>query len=261
MIRKNDEHQSESFQPIAVSAPSTNPLLFKLRCLVDLQLGTIDKFLRPAMARLRGDVLDIGAGKSPWREYLPSSAKYHGIDIESAADFGMQSAGAEITYYDGKSMPYADAAFDAAICVEVLEHVENPESFLAEIARVLKDEAPLLLTVPWSARRHYIPHDYHRFTRERLKVLLETSGFAAVEIRERGNDIGVIANKLVVMTARLLKPRRLSHLFWSLPLALFGMAITCAFLIAAHVSEALDMGSKEDPLGYFVTAVRAGRHF
>lgn len=37
------------------------------------------------------------------------------------------------------------------------------------------------------------------------------------------------------------------------------MTVACLFLIAAHVSEALDMGSKEDPLGYFVTAVRANR--
>lgn len=154
MTHQTGKHQDENFQPIAVIAPSRNPLLFKLRCLVDLQLGTINKFLRPAIAQLKGDVLDVGAGNSPWREYLSGAATYHGVDVGDAADYGMRSNNKAIIYYDGTHMPYSDAAFDAAICVEVLEHVAQPELFLTEIARVLKDKAPLLLTVPWSARRH-----------------------------------------------------------------------------------------------------------
>ena len=42
----------EAFQPISVKPPSANPVAFALRCLVDLQLGTIVEHLRPAMAGL-----------------------------------------------------------------------------------------------------------------------------------------------------------------------------------------------------------------
>ena len=41
---------NEAFQPISVKPPSANPAGFALRCLVDLQLATIAKPLRPAMA-------------------------------------------------------------------------------------------------------------------------------------------------------------------------------------------------------------------
>jgi SAM-dependent methyltransferase len=250
---------SESFKPIAVRPPSDNPLLFRLRCLVDLQLGSIVKQLRPALAAMNGRVLDVGAGESPWREWLPADAAYHGIDIGHAADFGMHAGRQDITYYDGTVMPFDDAAFDGAICIEVLEHARDPELCLSEIARVLKDRAPVLLSVPWSARRHHVPHDYHRFTRERLDMLFRDSGFEDIEISERGTDLGAIASKLVVLCARLVPRKAGLDVLWKLPLALLCAPLTLGFLGAAHVSERFGWGAKEDPLGYFVKARRAAR--
>jgi 2-polyprenyl-3-methyl-5-hydroxy-6-metoxy-1,4-benzoquinol methylase len=249
--------QLENFKPISVKAPSSNKTLFRLRCLVDLQLSTIVRYLQPAMAALDGKVLDVGAGESPWREWLPPSAVYYGIDIGNAEEFGMQPAREGVTYYDGRSIPFPDGTFDGAICIEVLEHVEDPDSLVAEIARCLRSDAALLLTVPWSARRHHVPHDYHRFTRERLLRLLEANSFTKIEIVERGSDISAIASKLVVLSLRL-TPRR-NHLLqqlWMLPLFLLLIPVTAAFLVSAHLAELLGTGAKEDPLGYFVRAVR-----
>ena len=246
----------EAFQPISVKSQSSNPLLFWVRCLVDLQLGTIVKYLRPSMAALRGRILDVGAGESPWKEWLSPQCQYQGIDVANAAEYGMHASRADIVYYDGKVIPFPDASFDGAICIEVLEHVERPEESVAEIARVLREGAVLLLTVPWSARRHHIPHDYHRFTRERIGSLLAEHGFAEMEIRERGNDVGAIASKLIVLEIRLLRPKRAVDGVWSLPLALLAAPVVTAMIVAAHVSDAMGMGSKEDPLGYFARAVR-----
>jgi SAM-dependent methyltransferase len=249
----------EALQPISVKPPSKNLLLFFVRCFVDLQLGTITKYLRPAMEDLRGGVIDIGAGESPWREWLPSNCKYYGLDVSSSNEFGMSEQDNNIHLYDGGIMPFADASFDSAICIEVLEHAENPDQLIAEIARILKDRSLLLLTVPWSARRHHIPHDYHRFTRERLSQLFQQHGFVEVEILERGNDISAIANKLIVLTIRLLRPNRLSKVIWTLPLAFFVAPMAGVMLFTAHISMLLGLGSKEDPLGYFVKATRSER--
>jgi SAM-dependent methyltransferase len=247
---------NERFKPIPVVRPSHNPLLFRVRCWVDLQLGSIVKPLRPAMADLRGDVLDVGAGESPWREWLPTEATYYGIDVQTAAEYGM-SRQPDVVYYDGRTIPYPAARFDGAICIEVLEHVEDPVPFLAEIARVLKPCSTLLLTMPWSARRHHVPHDYQRFTREKLQLVLQQAGFAQVDIAERGNDLSAIASKLVVLTIRLAKPQAPATMAWCLPLALLVAPMTIAMLAASHVSEVLGLGAKEDPLGYFVLARRA----
>ncbi|WP_183036560.1 class I SAM-dependent methyltransferase [Cupriavidus sp. UME77] len=250
---------TEVFQPISVKPPSSNRFLFAVRCLVDLQLGSIVKYLRPSISCLHGDVLDVGAGESPWREWLPNDCRYRGLDVGESATFGMRANRPDITYYDGKSMPFSDSSFDGVMCIEVLEHAEEPELVVEEIARILKDEATLLLSVPWSARRHHIPHDYHRFTRERLEGLLSSHGFAAIKIIERGNDVGAIASKLIVLTIRLLKPVRKTSLIWTLPLSIpTGLTAAC-MLFAAHISDRLGLGSQEDPLGYFVTAVREAR--
>jgi SAM-dependent methyltransferase len=247
----------EKFQPISVKPPSRNPILFWIRCQVDLQLGTIVKYLRPAMSALKGDILDVGAGESPWREWMALGCHYHGIDVERSSEYGMNTNREDITYYDGKTMPFPTARFDGAICIEVLEHVENPDEFISEISRVLKNGSTLLLSTPWSARRHHIPHDYHRFTREKLAKLFEENGFTHINIQERGNDIGAIASKLIVLTIRLLKPSNIVDVVWSLPMAAILAPVVIAMLVAAHISDAIGLGSKEDPLGYFVRAVRS----
>ncbi len=38
----------------------------------------------------------------------------------------------------GETLPYADASFDAVVCVDVLEHVQDLDQVLAEVTRVLK---------------------------------------------------------------------------------------------------------------------------
>lgn len=252
-------HRQEGFQPIAVESPAARPLLFAMRCLVDLQLCTIVKELRPAIAQVKGSVLDVGAGQSPWRAWLPPAAKYQGIDVGYASEFGMDGGLPDVVYYDGRVMPFGEALFDCALCVEVLEHSEDPELLISEIARVLRPGGTLLLTVPWSARQHHLPHDYHRFSRGRLEALLGKYGFTELDIRERGNDISAIANKLTVLTIGLLRPpplRKILHTFWKYPLGMLCGVMSVGFIVAAHLSIALGMGATEDPLGYFVRATR-----
>lgn len=38
----------------------------------------------------------------------------------------------------GEALPFADAYFDVVVCMDVLEHVQDPEKLLAEISRCLK---------------------------------------------------------------------------------------------------------------------------
>ena len=47
----------------------------------------------------------------------------------------------------GERLPLADASFDLVIAWDVVEHVQNPEQLLAELARVLRPGGRVLLTV------------------------------------------------------------------------------------------------------------------
>lgn len=187
----------------------------------------------------------------PYRTCLPPSLSYTGVDVAQADAFAMRASDRVVTF-DGVSIPFGDASFDTILCTEVLEHAAAPEALIAEIERVLKPGGTLLATVPFSARVHYAPYDFHRFTKFALKRMF--ASFKDVRIEERGNDIAVIANKLIVVALRMLRPSRWSLVHWPLLLLLLPLAL--AFLLVAHLTLALDLGSKDDPLGYSIVAVR-----
>jgi len=247
-------NKSESFKPISVKSPSVNPLFFWFRCIIDLQLKTIVSFLRPALKQLGGNILDVGAGESPWLKWIFKKASYVGVDLESATDFGMTTVRKNIIYYDGQNLPFDSESFDVVLCVEVLEHVENPVSFIREIVRVLCPGGRLILTIPFSARRHHIPNDYQRFTREGLHLLLSLSKLSEINIKERGNDICVIANKITVLILCLVKPKHLWQIIYKWPISIMLLPILLISIFMAHLSLFFGFGSKEDPLGYYVEA-------
>ncbi len=73
------------------------------------------------------------------------------------------------------ALPFADEAFDAAICESVLEHVPDPWAVASELHRVLKSAGVIRVDAPFIAPFHAFPDHYHNFTRTGLDRLL--SGF------------------------------------------------------------------------------------
>ena len=90
-------------------------------------------------------VLDVGCGGG----YLPEaltlfSDQVSGLDASHgslvAAHAHALETGQRIAYQVGRaeSLPFADGTFDLVTCCDVLEHVDDLDRVLAEIARVLK---------------------------------------------------------------------------------------------------------------------------
>src|SRR5216683_2623062 len=192
------------------------------------QTGTLEEF-KPIPIRHSGGVLDVGCGEMPFRRLLPPDCLYTGLDIPQSDDFGMRRH-PEIVDFDGRNIPFANSSFDHILCTEVLEHAEDPEKLIAEMYRVLRSGGTLVATVPFAARVHHTPHDYHRFTRYRLVRMFP--GFEGVAVEERGDDLAVIANKLVVVCMRLAKPSRP----WLLPLLLLAGPAAILSVGLAHLS-------------------------
>jgi SAM-dependent methyltransferase len=250
---------TEGFQPRAHWAPTTplRRLLFLLRLAADLQTNSIYRDLRRELAGFSGRLLDVGCGNSPFRHLLsPATSRYQGVDVAAAANFGYKNP--DTVYYDGHVLPFPDASFDAVLCTEVLEHIADPAETIREIHRVLKPAGRLVLTIPWSARFHYQPLDYHRYTPSMLTQLF--AAFPTLEVRPRGTDLSSIASKVVVAYARnvlALKPVGLTGwLFWPVRLlvtvAAFPLLLLALFL--GHCGVQWALGSNDDPLGYTVTA-------
>jgi SAM-dependent methyltransferase len=159
--------------------------------------------------RLSGRLLDVGCGTLPYRSLFAVDT-YVGLDIDSEAS---RQRGIADRLYDGNAFPFADGSFDSILCNQVLEHVFNPDEFLAEIARVLKPGGRLLLTAPFVWDEHEQPYDYARYSSFGLRALLERQGLRLVHYSKLGADTSILfqlANAYLFKVAQgLPKPVRL----------------------------------------------------
>ena len=194
-------------------------------------------------------VLDVGCGAQPYRHLLSPQATYNAIDYSGAeSHFGYSMP--DTTYYEGDHWPIADASIDVILCTETLEHVPEPSVFLGEAFRVLKAGGCLILTVPFAARWHYIPHDYWRFTPSGLNRLLAAAGFEHIAVYARGNALTVACYKVMALLLPLLMPQQKS-LLKRLPLpGLRSLDSPILIALAAIGTSHLKGKGGDDCLGY-----------
>jgi SAM-dependent methyltransferase len=104
--------------------------------------GFTDRGLRP------GVLLDVGCGRGELREALAGLyGRYIGADVVRHEGFPQSSEFVEVDL-DRGSVALPDAAADAVICVETIEHVENPRALLRELQRLMRGGAWLFVTTP-----------------------------------------------------------------------------------------------------------------
>jgi SAM-dependent methyltransferase len=240
----------EGFQPISNIGPygTANTIRFYGRLVVDFQTLTALPDLRRVLPGFKGEVLDVGCGQSPYKFLLnQNQTKYQGIDIAEAMRFNYSNP--DVVSFNGEDIPFEDGKFDGMICTEVLEHVEKYQKLIDEMHRVMKTGATGLVTVPWSARYHYIPWDFFRFTPSSLKTMF--SKFSEVRITNRGTDFTVIANKVIVIFIRNLLPvEKWKYLF--APFWILLTPILAFTTLIGHLSLWFNFGTDEDPLGYTI---------
>ena len=148
-------------------------------------------------------LLDIGCGKMPYKDYILSTSnvtQYIGLDIYNALEY---QKGVEPDFrWDGKVMPFENESFECSFATEVLEHCPNPNIFLEETYRVLKNEGVFFFTVPFLWNLHETPHDEYRYTPFSLKRQLINSGFVEIEIYATGGWHASLAQMLGLWVRR-----------------------------------------------------------
>jgi len=81
---------------------------------------------------------------------------------------------------DAEELPLPSGTIRAALCVALLEHVNDPGKVLDQIHRVLANKGYLYLWVPFYWREHNYPIDNLRFTHQGIKSLLKKHNFAVI---------------------------------------------------------------------------------
>jgi len=133
---------------------------------------------------MKGIVLDIGGGRKRGNFKEPSDATW--LVLDSGREFSPNILG------DAQSIPVKSNAVDCVKCTELLEHVEYPERVLEEISRVLKPNGTLILSAPFIFGIHGDPHDFQRFTDEKLGRMLE-GNFHILTLKKQGLYFTILA--------------------------------------------------------------------
>jgi SAM-dependent methyltransferase len=131
-------------------------------------------------------VLNGGAGQGTLTRKLSELGfEVTSTDVSPEAVALLQKrAPGETVEADLTSLPFPDASFDAAVLGEVLEHIEDDRRALTEVARVLRSEGVLALSVPANPKL-YGPSDswaghVRRYTRPELLDACAAAGFTVV---------------------------------------------------------------------------------
>ncbi len=145
------------------------------------RLAYIIRALPEGIANLSADlrvgpdatVLDYGCADVPYRHLFPAGCEYIAADLEGNPD-------ATHTLAPDGRVPIADASCDAVLSTQALEHVADPDLYLAECRRVLRPGGRLLLTTHGVMPYHPDPVDYWRWTCAGLQRIVEAHGFEVV---------------------------------------------------------------------------------
>jgi len=137
-----------------------------------------ERYIRRALAAISPDgrvgrMLHVGSGEgevdhwlAPTAEHIDSIDINHG-DVAVAHASATRLSNVRYSVQDGERMAFADASFDLAVCLEVIEHAAHPGALLQDIGRVLRPGGHLLLTCP---------HADFPFTYDPVNSLLEPWG-------------------------------------------------------------------------------------
>jgi SAM-dependent methyltransferase len=127
----------------------------------------------------RGRVLEVGSGLSP---IVTDRADviYSELSFRAMQTLKHVQGQGRFIVADGTRLPFVAGSLDQVICSEVLEHVEDDQTAIGEMARVLRPGGRVYITVPhrrayFAADDRYVGH-FRRYETNEMRDKLTRAG-------------------------------------------------------------------------------------
>jgi SAM-dependent methyltransferase len=130
-------------------------------------------------------ILDAGCGSGRNMVDLARRGPVTGIEVsDTSVRLARERAAGEVISGSILDMPFDSGQFQLAVCLDVIEHLENDLGALRELRRVVAPGGSLLVTVPayqwlWSGHDE-VNHHYRRYTQGSLRRVAEQAGWQQV---------------------------------------------------------------------------------
>jgi SAM-dependent methyltransferase len=138
-----------------------------------------DEFITKYATHYKGILYDLGCGTKPYEVYFKQYCdSYVGVDWSDT----LHDLKADVVADLNKTFPIDNKVADTLVSFSVMEHLCEPQLFLNESYRILKEEGVFVLQVPFMWHVHEEPYDFYRFTEYGLKYMFKKAGYTNVTV-------------------------------------------------------------------------------
>lgn len=192
-----------------------------------------EKSLKKEFSFLSGNVLDLASGSTSYFDLLPENINLTKTDL-NPKDVNVKRVDCN------EPLPFTDNFYDGVLFINALYTLEDRESFIKEVHRVLNSGGRFICVSPFIANEMPEPHDYCRLTKEGLEKLFLEAPWKDLKINKIGERFSSSAN--------LLHP--------AIPFSFIRLFIYTPALILDKLIPKRVKDRHPTPLGYTITAIK-----